>query len=100
MKEFIEFLLKQFVGSPDAVVVTESKDGDFNIEHVKVADEDMGIVIGKEGKTINSLRNLVRAKAIKENIMVRVVLVDNNKNPKEAEGVNAQVADSQPDQNA
>jgi uncharacterized protein len=77
MKEFIEFLLKQFVNHPEAVQVTESMDGDFHIMNVKVADEDMGMVIGKEGKTINSLRNLVRAKAIKDNVMVRVVLEDN-----------------------
>jgi uncharacterized protein len=78
MKEFVEFLLKQFVNNPDAVVVTETMDGNFHILNVKVSDEDMGMVIGKEGKTINSLRNLVRAKAIKDNVMVRVVLEDNN----------------------
>ncbi len=100
MKEFIEFLLKQFVGKPDEVVVTESKEGDFTIENVKVADEDMGIVIGKEGKTINSLRNLVRAKAIKENIMVRVVLEDNNRKPKETVGEDSAVTETPSEQNA
>lgn len=77
MQEFIEFLLKQFVNKPEEVVVTNFQDGDFTIYNVKVADQDMGVVIGKEGKTINSIRNLVRAKAIKDNIMVRVVLEDN-----------------------
>ncbi len=77
MKEFVDFLLKQFVNNPEAVNITETMDGNFKILNVKVADEDMGLVIGKEGKTINSLRNLVRAKAIKDNVMVRVILEDN-----------------------
>ncbi len=89
MKEFVEFLLKQFVNNPDAVQITETMDGEFHILNVKVADEDMGMVIGKEGKTINSLRNLVRAKAIKDNVMVRVVLED-NKQPQPAETTDAQ----------
>jgi predicted RNA-binding protein YlqC (UPF0109 family) len=74
MKEFVEFIIKQFVNNPEAVVVTESMDADTHVYTVKVADEDMGVVIGREGKTINSIRNLAKAKAIKENIMMRVYL--------------------------
>lgn len=74
MKEFVEFIIKQFVNNPEAVVVTESQEADTYIYTVKVADEDMGVVIGREGKTINSVRNLAKAKAIKENVMIRVFL--------------------------
>ena len=74
MKEFVEFIIKQFVSNPEAVTVNESMEADTHIYTVKVADEDMGVVIGREGKTINSIRNLAKAKAIKENIMIRVFL--------------------------
>ena len=74
MKEFVEFIIKQFVSNPEAVIVNESMEADTHIYTVKVADEDMGVVIGREGKTINSIRNLAKAKAIKENIMIRVFL--------------------------
>lgn len=81
MKNFIEFLLTQFVNNPSEVEVTETKDGNFSIFTIKVSESDIGVVIGKAGKTINSIRNLVRAKAIKDNVMVRVVLEDNGTRP-------------------
>jgi uncharacterized protein len=77
MKEFIEYLLKQFVSKPDDVVITESEDNGLKMYLIKVADEDMGLVIGKGGKTIKSIRSLVRSKAIKDGIRVRIELVDN-----------------------
>lgn len=81
MKEFVEYLLHQFVSKPEEVMISESMDGDTHILSVKVAQEDIGLVIGKEGKTINSIRNLAKAKAIRENIFVRIVL-DEGDNPK------------------
>ena len=80
MREFVEFLIKQIVTNHDAVVVTETTEGNVVVLSVKVADEDMGVVIGRDGKTINSIRNLAKAKAIKDNVMIRVVLEENAKN--------------------
>lgn len=76
MREFIEYLLKEIVTQPDAVVV-EEETGEFGTDiAITVAQEDMGLVIGKEGRTIRSVRALAKAKAIKEQIKVNVELLD------------------------
>ena len=74
MKEFLEFLIKQITSKPEEVKITESREDDTFIYHIKVSEDDMGIVIGKEGKTIKSLRNLAKAKAIRDNIRIQVLL--------------------------
>ena len=74
MKEFLEFLVKQITSKPEEVEITESRENDTFIYHIKVSEDDMGIVIGKEGKTIKSLRNLAKAKAIRDNIRIQVLL--------------------------
>ncbi|MBN1162662.1 KH domain-containing protein [Patescibacteria group bacterium] len=78
MKEFIEYLLKQIVTNPDAISVTEEKEGDAFVYRIRAAQEDMGIIIGKEGRNINSLRNVAKAKAIKDNIFVKIILEEND----------------------
>ena len=74
MKEFLEFLIKGICEKPKEVEVTEIKDEGVFIYEVKVADEDMGVVIGKNGKTIRSLRNLAKAKAIKDDVRIQIML--------------------------
>lgn len=77
MKIFIEYLLKQIVSKPEEVFVEEEKNiSDYTSIKLKVSPEDMGLVIGKEGKTIRGIRSLVRAKAIREGIKVSLELVD------------------------
>jgi predicted RNA-binding protein YlqC (UPF0109 family) len=78
MKEFIEYILNQIVSQPDKVSVSETEENGFVTYVVEVADEDMGLVIGKQGKTIKSIRSIVKAKAIKDGIRVRIELVDKN----------------------
>ncbi len=80
MKEFITYLLEQLVNKPEQIVVNESKENGFSKYIIEVADEDMGFVIGKGGRTIRSIRSLVKSKAIKEGIGVRVELKDNDLN--------------------
>jgi len=74
MKEFLEFLIKQITSKPEEVEITENREDDTFIYHIKVSEDDMGIVIGKEGKTIKSLRNLAKAKAIRDNVRIQVLL--------------------------
>lgn len=85
MKEFIEYLLKEFVSKPEEVVVIETVDPETSFKNyqVKVAQEDIGLVIGKEGRTIKSLRNLTRAKAIKDGIRMNLELIETDR-PAEA----------------
>lgn len=77
MKDFIEYLVKQIVSNPQAVVVDETvvEDNIF-VYTIHVADEDIGVVIGKAGRNINSLRNMAKAKAIRDNTRVRVIVAD------------------------
>jgi predicted RNA-binding protein YlqC (UPF0109 family) len=81
MKEFIEYILKQIVSNPDEIKVNEVTQNGLTIYEINVHDDDMGLAIGKNGRTIRSIRSLVKAKAIKEGIRVKVDLIDNN--PKE-----------------
>jgi len=74
MKEFLEFLIKQITSKPEEIEITENREDDTFIYHIKVSEDDMGIVIGKEGKTIKSLRNLAKAKAIRDNVRIQVLL--------------------------
>lgn len=75
MKDFLEYLTKSIVDSPDKVVVAETTDqtGSVILE-ISVASVDMGKVIGKGGKIIKALRDLTRVLAVKTNRRVSVVL--------------------------
>ena len=76
MREFVEYLVKQMVSKEDEVEVTEdNQNGQVNI-FIKVSPDDMGMVIGKEGKNIRGIRALAKAKAIKDNIRINVELVE------------------------
>jgi predicted RNA-binding protein YlqC (UPF0109 family) len=76
MREFIEFLVKEITSKPEEVSVKENQDDGVFIYSVHVSPEDMGVVIGKEGKTIKSIRNMAKAKAIKDNIRMQIILED------------------------
>ncbi len=73
MKELVEYIVRQIVESPDAVEVIETIDetGKIMLEiHADTAD--IGIIIGKQGKNINSIRSLVKIMAIKAGKFVDV----------------------------
>ena len=74
MQAFIEYLIKELVSKPDQVVIEKQDIEGFDTYIISVAQEDMGLIIGKEGNTINSLRNLIKAKAIKDDVRVRIQL--------------------------
>jgi predicted RNA-binding protein YlqC (UPF0109 family) len=76
MQEFIEYLVKNISTKPEEVVITLSQEEGLDVYKITAATEDMGTIIGKEGHTIKSLRDLVRAKAIKDNVRVRLVVED------------------------
>jgi len=76
MKDFIEYLAKAVVKNPDKVEVSQSEEGSEYRFVITVDPSDMGLVIGKEGRTISSIRTLAKAKAVKEGIWVSVELSD------------------------
>ena len=59
MKEAIEKIVRSLVGEPDAVEVYENADGKTVRIEVRVADSDMGRVIGREGRTVKALRSIL-----------------------------------------
>jgi uncharacterized protein len=66
MKELVEYIAKSLVNAPDAVVVTEEIDAENGILlKLKVADEDKGRIIGKQGRIAQAIRTLIRVKAAK-----------------------------------
>lgn len=76
MKELVEYIVKQIVTLPDQVQVEESYSGSEVVLSLKVADEDMGIVIGKKGQTIRSIRKLLSVRAMNDGVRVNLNLVD------------------------
>lgn len=65
-KELLELLAKSLVDNPDAVEVSEVQGERSVILELKVAQEDIGKVIGKQGRIANALRIVIKAAAVKE----------------------------------
>ncbi len=76
-KELLETLAKNLVTKPEEVSVTmkEKEDGTVVCE-LRVAEGDMGRVIGKQGKTAKCIRSIMKAAATKDNIKLVVDIVD------------------------
>lgn len=72
MKELLEYIVKQIVSKPDEVEVSETTSGNNVDLVVKVAEDDLGAVIGKSGKVANSIRSVVRTSAKKFNKRVNI----------------------------
>mgnify|MGYP000636765953 CR=1 FL=1 len=75
MVDLVRDILKAIVDHPEAVEVKEVEGERAAIIEVKVAPEDVGKVIGREGRIINSLRQIVRAAAGKDNKRITIELL-------------------------
>ena len=77
MKEFIEFIAKHLVDSPEDVVVEEliTEDKKYTLS-LKVKQEDVGKVIGKQGRTAQAMRTLLTAVAAKEGKRALLEIID------------------------
>ncbi len=67
MKELIEYIAKALVDNPDAVKVTEIEGEKTSVIELSVAKEDLGKIIGKQGRTARSLRTILSAASTKNN---------------------------------
>lgn len=72
MKGLLEHVAKQLVDDPDAVVVTEELDGDFIKLHLRVAEGDVGKVIGRGGRIAKALRSLLKVMATRDGTKVNL----------------------------
>ncbi|MFC1771131.1 KH domain-containing protein [Candidatus Margulisiibacteriota bacterium] len=78
MKELVETLVKALVDSPDAVVINETAGTNVIILEISVAPDDVGKVIGKEGRIANAIRTVIKAAAAKSDKKVTVEIMTNN----------------------
>lgn len=76
MKEMLEIIIKNLVANPEQVTITEEqKENTINFS-VKVANEDMGKVIGKQGRIAKAIRTVSKAIATKENKKINIEFVE------------------------
>ena len=75
MKELVEIMAKSLVNNPSAVVVEEETTGTTTVLRLLVAPEDMGKVIGKQGRIAKAIRVVLKAVATRENVKVVVEIV-------------------------
>jgi len=72
MKDLLELIAKNLVDNPNAVVVTETQSERGTTLELRVAPEDMGKVIGKQGRIAKAIRTVVKAGAIQNDTRVTV----------------------------
>ena len=75
MRDLVEYLAKSLVSNPDAVQVQEVDAGRMTVYEVTVAEEDVGKIIGRQGKVIRSIRSVVKAAATRAGTRVDVDVV-------------------------
>lgn len=76
-KDLVENIAKSLVQHPEQVIVMQVLDSERIILKVVVAKDDMGRLIGKDGRIIKAIRNIIRAYALKNNERVSVDVVEN-----------------------
>ena len=76
MKELVEVIAKALVDDPESVVVNEREEKKTTVLEVRVAESDMGKVIGKQGRIAKAIRSVVKAAAAKEDKKAIVDIMD------------------------
>ena len=76
MKEVLELIVKSLVSNPDSVQISENVTINSIELKVKVAKDDMGKVIGKQGRLAKSIRTVIKSLAGKENKKVEIEFLD------------------------
>lgn len=76
MKELVQYLARALATNPAAVEITETMDSQGSILQLRVAREDLGRIIGKQGRTAKSIRTLVNAAAAAGNRKVVLEILD------------------------
>ena len=75
MKELLEFIAKSLVKNPDAVEVNVVEKENLTVFQLHVADEDMGKIIGKQGRIARAIRTVMKASASRSNKKVVVDII-------------------------
>ena len=78
MKELVQYLAKSLVNNPDAVEVKETEGETASVLELRVAKEDLGRIIGKQGRTAKSIRTILNAATSRTNRKVVLEIVEEN----------------------
>jgi len=76
LKELVQYLAKSLVSNPDAVEVKETEGETASVLELRVAKEDLGRIIGKQGRTAKSIRTILNAAASRTNRKVVLEIVE------------------------
>ncbi len=76
MKELVTYIAKSLVDKPDQVKVEEVQKDEMIVEELRVAKEDLGKVIGKQGRTARAIRTLLTAAASKNDKRARLEIIE------------------------
>ena len=76
MKNVLEIVIKNLVDNKEKVSINEKENAKFIVYEVKVAKEDMGKVIGKQGKMAKAIRTVMKSIATKENQKINIEFLD------------------------
>ena len=76
MKELLLYMAKNLVDNPDAVTVTEVENEDGKVLELRVAEGDMGKVIGRQGRIAKEIRTIIKTVAMRTGEKVAVEIVD------------------------
>jgi predicted RNA-binding protein YlqC (UPF0109 family) len=76
MKELVQFLARHLVNHPDMVEVKETQGETASVLELKVAKEDLGRIIGKQGRTAKSIRTILNAAASRTNRKVVLEIIE------------------------
>lgn len=76
MRELIQLLVEQLVNNPGAVEIKEAQVDAASVIELRVAKEDLGRVIGKQGRTVHALRTILNAIALRNNRKVILQVIE------------------------
>ena len=76
MKELLLYMAKSLVDNPDAVTVVETSDEEGKVLELRVAESDMGKVIGRQGRIAKEIRTIIKTVAQRTGEKVTVEIVD------------------------
>lgn len=79
MKQLVEYIARSLVQKPEEVEVLEEMEGRRTIIHLQVAQEDMGKVIGKQGRIAQAMRTLLKVSSTREGSQA-ILVIGHNEN--------------------
>jgi hypothetical protein len=80
MKKLLEFIVKSISSQPESVKIETIETNEQTEFHLSADPQDIKVIIGKKGRTIKAIRNLLKLKAFKDGKKINLVIDDNSSN--------------------